>query len=72
MRCAFCGLEFNLEQAEEACSACPLVRGCHLIRCPRCGYEMPPEAKLLTYLRRLRKKATSSFTFNHKEGHHVD
>jgi len=28
---------------------------CHLIRCPHCGYEMPPEAKLGGWLRRLRR-----------------
>ncbi len=55
MKCGFCGLEFQKTQAVQACSACPLTPGCHLIRCPRCGYEMPPESKLITWLRGLRR-----------------
>ena len=27
-----------------------------MIRCPRCGYEMPPEAKLITWLRKVRAR----------------
>lgn len=53
MRCDFCGHEFDPGDAEAACAGCPLAGDCHLIRCPRCGYEMPPEAKLVTWLRRL-------------------
>ncbi|HJW88999.1 MAG TPA: hypothetical protein VJ436_00010 [Anaerolineales bacterium] len=37
-----------------ACLGCPVTRGCHLVRCPRCGYEMPPEARLVGWLRRLK------------------
>ena len=54
MKCGLCGLMFDLSQAEQSCSVCPLVKDCRLIRCPRCGYEMPPEAKLVRLLRRLR------------------
>jgi hypothetical protein len=57
MRCGFCGLEFDIHQAEQACGACPLVKGCHLVRCPRCGYEMPPEGKLVGWLGRLKQKS---------------
>ncbi len=57
MRCGFCGYEFDPSDAESACAGCPLVRGCHLVRCPRCGYEMPPEAKLVGWLRRLRRRS---------------
>ncbi len=56
MKCGFCGTEFDLLSAEEACRACPIVVGCRLVRCPNCGYEMPPEAKLVSKLRELRKK----------------
>jgi hypothetical protein len=55
MRCDFCGYEFAQSDGEIACTGCPLVGNCHLIRCPRCGYEMPPEAKLVSWLRSLRK-----------------
>ncbi len=54
MKCGFCGYEFGPEEAGTACGSCPLVKGCHLVRCPRCGYEMPPEAKLITLLRNLK------------------
>ena len=56
MRCGFCGYLFDVGEAEVACSGCPLLRDCHLVRCPRCGYEMPPEAKLVAWLRRLRRR----------------
>jgi len=59
MRCDLCGYEFDPADAEAACAGCPLARGCHLIRCPRCGYEMPPEAKLVSWLRRLRQRQRS-------------
>ncbi len=57
MKCAFCGYEFSPAEAESACNGCPLVPGCHLLRCPRCGYEAPPEAKLITLARKLRALA---------------
>lgn len=60
MKCGFCGGEFNPKEAETACGSCPLVKGCHLVRCPRCGYEMPPEAKLITLLRNLKNSKLSS------------
>lgn len=59
MKCGFCGGEFNPEAAETACGSCPLVKGCHLVRCPYCGYEMPPEAKLITLLRKLKNSKTA-------------
>jgi len=56
MKCGFCRYEFDISEAETACGNCPLVKGCHLVRCPRCGYEMPPEARLISWLRRLKVK----------------
>lgn len=56
MRCGFCGLVFDPRTAADACGSCPLVRGCHLVRCPRCGYEMPPESRVATWLRRLAER----------------
>ena len=53
VRCGFCGLEFDPREAADACGSCPLVRGCHLVRCPRCGYEMPPESRVAAWLRKL-------------------
>lgn len=62
MKCGLCGHEFDIEQAELACRGCPLTPNCHLIRCPRCGYETPPEAALIKWLRRLRKRSTDPAT----------
>ncbi len=56
MECGFCGYRFDSAAAVVGCRGCPLVKGCHLVRCPRCGYEMPPESKLLTRLRQLGKR----------------
>lgn len=54
MKCGFCGYDFDPSEAEIACGGCPLVKGCHLVRCPCCSYEMPPEAKLIGWLRSLK------------------
>ena len=58
MKCSFCDFEFDQSQAASACGSCPLMKGCHLVRCPRCGYEMPPEAKLVVWLRELSRRST--------------
>ncbi len=60
MKCGMCGYEFDAAQAETACGGCPLVRGCKLVRCPRCGYEMPPEAALVRWVRRVRQYSRGS------------
>jgi hypothetical protein len=55
MRCGFCGLEFDPADSEPVCSGCPLRAGCGKVRCPRCGYEMPPPARLLTWLEQVQQ-----------------
>ncbi len=35
--CPMCGTRFN-PAGQEACSACPLHKGCHMVCCPACGY----------------------------------
>ncbi|MDD5555971.1 MAG: hypothetical protein PHN82_01850 [bacterium] len=54
MRCGLCGFEFDEGEAPAACGACPFRRGCALIRCPRCGFETPPEPRWAARLRRAR------------------
>ena len=34
-------------------SGCPVAGGCGMVTCPACGYEFPPESKLLTLLTNL-------------------
>jgi len=67
MKCGFCGYEFNPKEAGIACSGCLMVKGCHLVRCPRCGYEMPPEARLITWLSDLKRKTVEGVRQNEKE-----
>lgn len=62
MNCGFCGYEFDQTLADTACNGCPLVKGCPLVRCPQCGYEMPPEAKLVGWLRELRGQLEERFS----------
>ncbi|MDI6694679.1 MAG: hypothetical protein QME21_06510 [Anaerolineales bacterium] len=48
--CSMCGFRFNPDQ-QEVCQSCPLQRGCQLVRCPQCGFEMTdPERSTLARL----------------------
>ena len=53
MICGFCRKEFDEKQAQPACKNCAMHGGCKLMRCPHCGYEMPPEPGLIRWLRKL-------------------
>lgn len=55
MKCSLCGYEFNEENAELACKGCPMMKGCRLIRCPNCGFEMPSKPRWLKLLKKRRK-----------------
>ncbi len=62
-RCDFCGFTFDPAcSLEGGCNGCPLASGCSKIVCPRCGYEMLPEAKLVGFVRRLREKMATRKT----------
>lgn len=39
MVCSLCGHKFDPSD-NQACSSCPLNKGCQLVCCPSCGYEM--------------------------------
>ena len=53
VRCGFCGHEFGEEEGIRGCGKCGKPRACHMIRCPRCFYENPPESKLATKLKKI-------------------
>ena len=47
--CPLCGTDFEHADCR---SACPMSRGCAMVRCPRCGYEFVESGKLADMLRR--------------------
>jgi rubredoxin len=55
MKCSLCGFNFDENEAETACKECFLAKNCKLIKCPNCGYEMPPEPAWLNKILRRRK-----------------
>jgi hypothetical protein len=53
MRCAFCGHEFSEEEAIQGCGGCPVGKGCQMLKCPRCNYEIPAEPAWIKKLKKL-------------------
>jgi hypothetical protein len=53
--CGFCGHHFTTAESAEGCARCSLfgAGGCRFIRCPKCGYEMSPPARLPALLKRV-------------------
>lgn len=51
--CSFCSHQFKEQQTEHSCKGCPMSGACKMIRCPYCGYEMPPEPKWIGKLKKL-------------------
>jgi hypothetical protein len=49
--CGFCGRSFAPDAGQPTCLSCPLKGGCHLVRCPHCGYENPMAPAWLTRIR---------------------
>jgi hypothetical protein len=49
MVCGLCHREFGEEAAVNGCKGCPMG-GCKRLRCPHCGYEMPPEPRWLRWI----------------------
>jgi hypothetical protein len=39
LTCTMCGETFD-PATHTACQSCPLQKGCSLVCCPRCGFEM--------------------------------
>ena len=52
--CPLCGTDFD----GEAChSACPMARGCDMVRCPRCSYEFVESGRFVDMLLRWVRRA---------------
>ncbi len=51
--CGMCGHSFTQQEGAACRSGCPVAGGCGMVTCPACGYEFPPESKLLTLLTNL-------------------
>jgi len=53
LTCGLCGHRFLASESAGACASCGMAGGCHKVRCPRCGYEMAPPARLPRVLKTL-------------------
>jgi len=60
--CPMCNTSFSEEESAACCTHCSLfgAGGCHMLRCPRCGYELPPPARLPKLLAKLAKTLTGT------------
>ena len=56
MKCPLCGFKFQEEDGRVACRGCPLAGGCHMLKCPNCGYDVPIEPRLIKALKAWRRK----------------
>ena len=55
IKCGMCGTEFDPDL--NTCGGCMVRKDCKLICCPNCGFGIPEESKLASWLkRRLEKK----------------
>jgi hypothetical protein len=54
--CGMCGHSFTKEEGEGCHAGCPVSKGCGLVTCPSCGYEFPPESKIVTLITNLLRR----------------
>ena len=45
MKCTFCGHAFDVKEARIQCQGCFLKKGCGLVQCPHCRFELVEEPK---------------------------
>jgi hypothetical protein len=50
--CPLCGTDF---EGAECHSACPMSRGCAMVKCPACEYEFVEKSGIVNWLTRLWK-----------------
>ena len=53
--CSMCGHSFTKDEGAACRSGCP-VAGCGMVTCPSCGFEFPPESKLVTLVTNLLRR----------------
>ncbi|WP_169726465.1 hypothetical protein [Desulfotruncus alcoholivorax] len=56
MKCSFCSMEFDADESRQGCCGCAMSSCCKKIKCPRCNYEMVPEAGLIKLIKKWREK----------------
>lgn len=54
IKCSLCGAVFK--SAENTCGGCALKKDCRIICCPNCGFRIPEESNLVSWLKGDRKK----------------
>ena len=59
--CPLCGTDFS---GEECRSACPISRGCSMVRCPRCSYEFVESGRIADMLRRWIRRGPATICAN--------
>jgi len=52
LTCALCGATYTEAEGRACHRACALARGCVLLACPRCGYEVPGPTRVTRWLSR--------------------
>ena len=52
--CPLCSTDFS---EAECHAACPMSRGCTMVRCPHCGYEFVESGRIVDMLRRWIRRA---------------
>jgi len=56
MKCSLCGYQFSEKDAESACSKCTFSKGCGLVKCPNCGFELAPDPDWIKRIKNRRGK----------------
>ena len=56
--CPLCGASFS--HGALVCASCPLHMGCDVVKCPNCGYQFPRTSRIVTWARRLARRAAGS------------
>jgi rubredoxin len=51
--CGMCGHSFTKGEGAACQGGCPMSVGCGMVTCPSCGYEFPPESKVVTAVSKL-------------------